>query len=288
MKPTKHQILTNKLLNGTPAMGSIKINIMATAAGVIKQGSNGPVPGKGIWNASVCRPGSLDCVYTDTYGAFLIPANYIPGETLKANAGHYDAKNFVPTWNASLGAYYAVVELTYNPPPPSSSSCFTGDTQVLMADGSSRRISEVRVGDLVLGAQHKVNRVIDIERPVLGNRQLFAFNGEKHFITKEHPIMTANGWASISPRATQEENSRMSVLKLETGMSVIRYARASQMALHGIAESLMDTPMQMNEETLTRIEARTDRWDLPLFNLILDGSHTYFANRYLVHNKGGH
>jgi hypothetical protein len=257
---------------------------MATAAGVIKQGSSGPVPGKGIWNASVCRPGTLDCVSTDTYGAFLIPANYIPGETLTANAGSYDPKNFVPAWNGSLGAYYAVVELNYNSPPPSS--CFTGETMILMEDGSQKSIEDVRTGDVVLDQDGRRNKVLDIEKPILGNRLLYAFNEGSFFITKEHPVMTTKGWQSINPEATSEENGQLLVGKLQLGTKIVKLVKAKNLVLAG-DESPVETVIDLKDEKLIKLDSKPEVWNLPLYNLILDGSHIYFANGYLVHNKGG-
>ena len=258
---------------------------MATAAGVIKQGSSGPVPGKGIWNANVCRPGSWDCVSTDTYGAFLIPANYIPGETLTANAGSYDPKNFTPEWNSSLGAYYAIVELNYNPPPPTS--CFIGETMILMEDGSQKSIEDVRTGDVVLDQYGRRNKVLDIEEPILGNRLLYAFNDGPFFITKEHPVMTTKGWQSINPKATREENGQLLVRKLKLGATIVKLVHAKSLVLAG-DESHVETVIDLEDEKLVNLDSKREAWNLPLYNLILDGSHTYFANGYLVHNKGGH
>ena len=261
---------------------------MATAAGVIKQGSSGPNPGRAIWNASVCRPGRFDCVYTDSLGFFLIPSYFIPGETLVADAGtSYDSQNFVPQWNSEVGAYYAIIELVYNPPPPSS--CFIGETLVLMANGDTKRIDTISEGDVVLGEKGTVNTVVDIEVPILGNRQLYAINDGPHFITSEHPVMTVDGWKSINPKATAEENANLSVGALRQGDRLVKLERVSARNLVG-PDSFEDVTVEpiLTLESINRIDAIQLDWNLPLYNLILDGSHTYFANNLLAHNKGGH
>ena len=51
------------------------------------------------------------------------------------------------------------------------SSCFTAETQVLMADGTSRPIAAVKIGDEVLGENGAVNRVGAIQIRVLGFAQ---------------------------------------------------------------------------------------------------------------------
>ena len=44
-------------------------------------------------------------------------------------------------------------------------SCFTADTLVLLADGSEKAISAIKVGDRVLSGAGRVNRVVAVERP---------------------------------------------------------------------------------------------------------------------------
>ena len=63
--------------------------------------------------------------------------------------------------------------------------CFVAGTLVAMADGASRPIELVGFGDLVIGAGNSVSRVIAVETPLLGSRQLFGFNGNAPFVTAE-------------------------------------------------------------------------------------------------------
>src|SRR5439155_13024195 len=61
--------------------------------------------------------------------------------------------------------------------PCNSCGCFTAGTLIAMADGTSRPIEGVLVGDLVLGNAGRVNRVTEVLLPVLGQRPLYALNG---------------------------------------------------------------------------------------------------------------
>ena len=166
----------------------------------------------------------------------------------------------------------------------SGSSCFTGETGILMADGQDRPIREVRVGDLVMAQNGRANRVTEIERPVLGERLLYALNGGVHFVTAEHPFMTAAGWKAVDPAATAAENPRLAVARLAPGdcLTVVHTAGAlntmGNLALAGLV---------LEQVVLTRLDARVAAPETPLFNLLLDGDHAYFAKGYLVHNKGG-
>jgi hypothetical protein len=77
----------------------------------------------------------------------------------------------------------------YTPP---SSSCFGGETGVLMADGSVRPIAEVHVGDEVhssLGPR----RVVLVEAPGRRGRTLYRVNDLKVLATSAHPFRTLEG-----------------------------------------------------------------------------------------------
>ncbi len=164
------------------------------------------------------------------------------------------------------------------------SSCFTGDTRILMADGSEKPIRQVRVGDLIMGPGGRANRVIEVERPVLGERLLYSINGGPHFVTAEHPLMTATGWKAIDPAATAAESPDLVVGALALGdcLTTLRPAGAPS-----TAGNLALAGLVLEKTVLRGLDARAADPQTPLFNLLLDGDHAYFADGYLVHNKGG-
>jgi hypothetical protein len=167
-----------------------------------------------------------------------------------------------------------------------ASCCFTGKTRILMADGRSRPIREVRVGDRVMAADGGANEVVGIERPKLGARLLYALNGGPHFVTAEHPFMTATGWKAVDPAATAAENPNLAVARLIPGdcLTTLRTPGPSAPITVG---NLALTGLVLEQTVLVRLDARAADPKTPLFNLLLDGDHAYFAEQYLVHNKGG-
>jgi hypothetical protein len=164
-----------------------------------------------------------------------------------------------------------------------SNSCFTGDTRVTLADGEEKSIEGVRTGDLVLGRSGRANRVIGIERPLLGDRKLFAFNGGAPFVTAEHPIMTTAGWKAIDPEATAAENPFLVVGRLMLN-DVLVILKECAVAV-GAAESAEIVEPVLESISLIRLEESHADPGMPVYNLLLDGDHTYFANGLLVHNK---
>ena len=145
-----------------------------------------------------------------------------------------------------------------------SDSCFIAGTMVRMADGTDIKIEDVIVGDMLKGKTSD-NEVIALKPSTLGNQRLYAFNGSNNFfVTDEHPFWTKEGWKSINPKATKLYN------ELESGaLSIGDYIQT----LDGMIR-------------IKSIESKeTENKDLSLYNFEVSGDHSYFADRYCVHNK---
>ena len=160
-------------------------------------------------------------------------------------------------------------------------SCFIAGTRITMADGSTRPIETLRVGERVLDQHGGSNRILAIERVILGKRRLYGINDLPPFFTAEHPLLTTRGWAAISPAMTRTENPQLAVLPLFTGMQIM-CRPAPAMVTGNLA--LQPQPELLLVESLFWIEASPTT---ALFNLLLDGSHSYIANELIVHNKDG-
>ncbi len=167
------------------------------------------------------------------------------------------------------------------------SSCFTAGTLVLMADGTQRPIESLRAGDLVMAGDGTANRVVAVETPRLGNRLLYAIDGGEAFVTAEHPFLTAEGWKSIDPSETARENAALRVGRLRVGDRLARAVGPQRPASHGALALAMVAELEIAYLPLRRLRAIAGEPGQTLYNLILDGDHAYFANGFLVHNKGG-
>jgi hypothetical protein len=150
-------------------------------------------------------------------------------------------------------------------------SCFVKGTLITLADNSKRAIEDIIIGDAILGL-NGVNYVLGYDRPSLidtfraGN--LYGFNGLEKFVTSEHPFMTKQGWKSIDPINAiiyEPKLIDLAVGMLEVGDEILTEI-GSYMTVNSI-EHYKDQPQQL------------------VYNLVLDGDHTYYANGLLVHNK---
>lgn len=167
------------------------------------------------------------------------------------------------------------------------SCCFRAGTRVLMADGGERPIESLRPGDRVRGRDGRINTVLGVERTRLGRRRLWSINGSRPFVTAEHPFLGPDGWYAIDPKATACENPALSVRPLARGVRLIRLVARTNTLSNGAAA--LEAAVTLIEETveITSLIAVVYDEDTPLYNLRLDGDHTYVADGWLVHNKGG-
>ncbi len=159
-------------------------------------------------------------------------------------------------------------------------SCFIAGTRILMADGCERPIETLRIGDRVRDRHGQSNRIQAIERVALGGRRLYGLNHLPPFFTAEHPFLTTRGWAAIAPAMTRTENPALAVLPLFTGMHLLGWSEGGSAGNLALAPHPVDLPVA----SLSWVDAPPAT---ALFNLILDGSHSYVANGLIVHNKGG-
>ena len=141
-------------------------------------------------------------------------------------------------------------------------TCFIADTLVTIADGTKKNIQDIKIGEVLKGETTN-NKVLGFHRPKLDGK-LYSFNGGRYFVTEEHPFKTLDGWKSINPKKTANENIGITVTTLKVGDTLIT---------------------EKGNILLKSIKSEVASSDTDLYNFLLDGDHTYYADGYLVHNK---
>ncbi len=163
---------------------------------------------------------------------------------------------------------------------------FRAGTEVLMADGSTRPIESLRVGDRVRGRGGRIDTVLGVERTRLGRPRLRAISGSRPFVTIEHPFLGPDGWRAIDPGATALENPLLPVRPLVRGDRPLRLVDASGPSSAGtLALATVTEPVEEAVEVVSLLAAVCSE-DLPLFELRLDGHHTCVADGRLVRDRG--
>lgn len=155
-----------------------------------------------------------------------------------------------------------------------------------MADGTSRAVADVAEGDFVVGDDGRVNRVLGIDRLTLDNRLLYGLNGSEPFVTASHPFMTEDGWKAVDPAHSYTDHRVPAVGRLEVGNRLVLLSQVRVPVVIGgpaLLEGSLD--IQTESHPLMSLQGASAPASNPLYNLRLDGNHTYFANELLVHNK---
>ena len=200
-----------------------------------------------------------------------IPVPVAYGELIVGGAPisvNYSTTPFGRNPFSNLGPRPSNPDLDYTPGDLFSSSsgsggedaCFVPDALVTMADGSTKRIQEVAVGDEVKG-QNGINTVLENNVNRVQAR-LYSMNSYSHFVTDTHPFLTTEGWKSFNPGVTNDLHPDLDVTHLEIGDELV--TEAGTEVLQRAAKIYKVTP---------------------IFNLNVDGDDTYIVNGFVVHNK---
>lgn len=155
-----------------------------------------------------------------------------------------------------------------------------------MADGSVKPVEQVAVGAKVSGGHGQANRVVGMQRPRLGKRRLYALNGGRYFVTAEQPFMTPVGWKAIDREAAaQVADLKVGPLVLGDAFALRRATETAAVSGQLALAAAGDTGLVF--EPLMRLRSCQADPATPLYDLLFDGNHTYFADGYIVHNNNG-
>lgn len=149
-----------------------------------------------------------------------------------------------------------------------NSSCFVAGTIVTMADGSKKNIELVRIGEKLIGQDGSINTVLEFDHPMLSGRQLIGLNGSGPFMTPEHPVFTKEGWKAY----------RMSD-------TLVAYPHLANIMVGDLKQGDEIQKFDGTWEKVETLEVFNNEPDQRVYNFILDGNNTYYANGYLVHNR---
>ena len=186
---------------------------------------------------------------------------------------------FTVTDQAALGGTDAVKATVC---AGSSTPCFLPDALVALADGKTKAIKDVVVGDKVIGAFGEVNEVLALHRPLLGDSRMFSINDE-HVSSDHHPHISvdkkfytytpstlAATYGHAHPVVNGEGNVEMRHLQ------GLREGRVQKMEV-GVELKTIEGGRIVNSLREFEMDPKTQ-----LYNLVVSGSHTYHVNGYAV------
>jgi len=154
-----------------------------------------------------------------------------------------------------------------------SGDCFIAGTQILMANGNSKNIEDVKIGDLVKtvnteNMQIENNPVLELTSPIHNKMIILEFEDAINTNTFDHPYFIKNkGWASYKPALTLKRY-KIKTNQLEIGDTAYFFD-----------EGLKESKLLSIKEKITKTQT---------YNLHdVFENNNFFANGILVHNKGG-
>ena len=161
--------------------------------------------------------------------------------------------------------------------------CFFHDAIVTMADGTTKAIEDVRVGDMILGAFGEHNQVLALHRPLLGNNTMTNINNDHH-TSSHHPHISPNKkFYSVKPATVMSDTYGKSHEVLDENMvpyqrflAGLNAGRVQQMEL-GVTLKTVEGPKE-----ITFLDTYEMVPETQLYNLVVGGSHTYCVDGYAV------
>ncbi len=154
--------------------------------------------------------------------------------------------------------------------PIGPTTCFVARTPVCLQDGTFKKIVDVETGDKVRGENGSINTVLGNYSCEFPFEHLYGINEEEPFFTANHPFLTKDGWKAVDPELTLiidgKEVADILVGKLQVGDILIKDEGGEE-----VLSALTKRPLEQSEKTV--------------YNLSTDGTNTYTANSFVVHNK---
>jgi hypothetical protein len=161
--------------------------------------------------------------------------------------------------------------------------CFFHDALVTLADGSTKAIEDIRVGDMVLGAFGEHNEVLALHRPLLGKNTMTNINNEHHTSSHHPHISPDKKFYAVKPAVVMSDTYGKSHEVLDENM--VPYQRFLSGLKPGRVQQ-MELGLQLKTVDGSRVITFLDTYEMApetqLYNLVLSGSHTYHVDGYAV------
>jgi hypothetical protein len=122
-------------------------------------------------------------------------------------------------------------------------SCFTKGTQISMANGSTKNIEDIIIGDEVFGFDEQTQTIVAqvvqrIDKPIRFHYVTVTFNdGSSLNMTEDHRVYSQNGWSAINPeKAIQNYGPIPTLVPFKIGDQILNLsgnlATATNFAYH--------------------------------------------------------
>lgn len=153
---------------------------------------------------------------------------------------------------------------TDGPSESGGSGCVSAGTMIALADGTRRRICDMKENDRIFSEGKRISRISD---ELIVNRRLKRFYGINEippFLSFEHAVMTQDGWKSLDPARANAINPHFHVGLLKEGDVAVTFTGTIK-----IKKITVETALPGEYFTGYDLHVR-------------EGWNSYFANEVLV------
>jgi organic radical activating enzyme len=154
--------------------------------------------------------------------------------------------------------------------------CFVGSTDILMGDGTNKKIKDVTIGDVVMSWDNDKfvpKKVIRTYKNIADSIVKVYAGNKKVWVTPDHPFLTSNrGWVKAKDLNTND---------VLVNWTMSDYATMFNSAHRGRKRVLM-TDKQKQDAAIRLFGDRTS--EKTVYNLEVEDTHTYIANGLVVNN----
>lgn len=164
-----------------------------------------------------------------------------------------------------------------------SGSCFIAGTLILMADLSWKKIEDIVIGEQIIGLNNMINTVLQPYKAVVGNRRsMMTFQDKSIYWSSEHAFWIKHNGEEYF--GTHDYNQYMreknDIIPMDDGSEFI-YAGLEKRHPIVITTDVEYAYMD-GWKKRTAIIDRSFPQCTAVYSLIVDGSHSYIANGYVV------
>ncbi len=148
---------------------------------------------------------------------------------------------------------------------PMPMGCFAPDTLILMADGSSKKIKDIKIGDLVMGYDFENGRASDVRvektYTVIRDHYFVLNSGLK--VTAEHPFYAEEfGWKDVSTKGAYRDINCIEVQNLNRNTE-----------LFGTRSGNANNLEEISLDSIRRVDERG-----VFYNIITNGTQNFFVS----------
>jgi intein/homing endonuclease len=148
-----------------------------------------------------------------------------------------------------------------------------------MSNMSWKKIKDIKLFDRVMNVNGDINTVGGIKITIVGDRKMVKFENYDFYATDDHLFLTNNGWKTWRPDRIIDNNRDNAVI-LESDKPIDSADKFT----------FIDTDngkvISIDNDDLNIKMVDFDP-EAVVYDLVLDGDHTYIVEGFVVHNCGG-